>query len=79
MKYKYQIMTGIISFFIGLSVILQKMYWNSISGEIVYYIISIVLVVFANRKKEVIYSHKISLVLWYVGFFVGYGIDYLYM
>ncbi len=79
MKYKYQIMIGIISFVIGFSIILQKMYWNSITGEIVYYIIAIVLVGFANHKIDVIYSYKISMVLWYVGFFLAYSIDYLYM
>ena len=82
MHRKYYIELGLISFLLGISILLQKLFWTSIGLEIVYYIVLFILLnvvnyVFDSKKIDIIKSYKISYTCWFIGFLVGYGINYI--
>lgn len=82
MHRKYYIELGLISFLLGISILLQKLFWTSIGLEIVYYIVLFILLnvvnyVFDSKKIDKVKSYKISYTCWFIGFLVGYGINYI--
>ena len=82
MHRKYYIEHGLISFLLGISILLQKLFWTSIGLEIVYYIVLFILLnvvnyVFDSKKIDKVKSNKISYTCWFIGFLVGYGINYI--
>lgn len=82
MHRKYYIELGLISFLLGISILLQKLFWTSIGLEIVYYIVLFILLnvvnyVFDSKKIDIIKSYKISYTCWFTRFLVGYGINYI--
>lgn len=82
MHRKYYIELGFISFLLGISILLQKLFWTSIAAAIVYYIVLFILLnvvnyIFDSKKIDRNKSFKISYTCWFIGFLVGYSINYI--